>query len=224
MVSPAKSSSSGKRDAATQENIERAKEYIIKAIYSKNNDVITKIITGGFPVDEPLVDHSKQSMLMFCCKLKDTESHVDTLKVILASNPKINLQDSNGRTALHFACRAGRHDLIKELVKVKGIDVNRRTCGGETPLMSAAQSGNIFTVGECLNNNFNPFLENSLRMTARDYAQYFPKVYGHSLVSVFDTAIEQWKTQIPEAQLKRMITNPNKYFDSYCPANKDNLQ
>ena len=113
-----------------------------------------------------------------------------------------------GRTALHFACRAGRADFVKLLVEVKGVDVNRRTLGGETPLMSAAQSGNIFTVGECLNNNFNPFLENSLHMTARDYAAYFPMVYGHSLVSVFDTAIEQWKSQIPEAQLKKMITNP----------------
>ena len=90
-------------------------------------------------------------------------------------------------------------------------------------MMAAAQSGNIFTVGECLNNNFNPFLENSLHMTARDYAKYFPKVYGHSLVSVFDTAIEQWKQQIPEQQLKRMITNPNRFFESYDPKNKDKL-
>ncbi len=56
-------------------------------------------------------------------------------------------------------------------------------------------------------------------MTARDYAAYFPQVYGHSLVSVFDTAIEQWKQQIPEAQLKKMITNPAKFFDSYVPGN-----
>ena len=60
-------------------------------------------------------------------------------------------------------------------------------------------------------------------MTARDYAQYFPKVYGHSLVSVFDTAIEQWKQQISEQQLKKMNSNPNKFFESYHPNNKDSL-
>lgn len=82
--------------------------------------------------------------------------------MILSCGPRINQQDTTGRTALHLACRAGRHDFVKQLVKVHHIDVNRRTCGGETPLMSAAQSGDIYTVGECLNNNFNPFFQNSL--------------------------------------------------------------
>jgi len=39
--------------------------------------------------------------------------------------------------------------------------------------MKAVQSGNIFVVGECLNNNYNPFLENSLKQTARDFAAAF---------------------------------------------------
>ena len=127
-------------------------------------------------------------MMMFCCEAKNTAPEI--LSFILGYKPKINLQDSIGRTALHLACRAGRADLVKILVKVPNIDVNRRTCGGETPLMRAAQSGNIFTVGECLNNNFNPFFQNSLHMTARDFAAYFPNVYGHSLQSVIDTAMQ----------------------------------
>ena len=97
---------------------------------------------------------------MYCCSAKHTTP--ETLAAILRCGPRINQQDTIGRTALHFACRAGRHDLVKLLVKVPHIDVNRRTQGGETPLMSAAQSGNIYTVGECLNNNFNPFFQNSL--------------------------------------------------------------
>ena len=109
---------------------------------------------------------------MAVCEMK--ESSVEVLKMVLKYQPRVNLQDSMGRTALHLACRVGRAEYVKLLVEVKVIDVNRRTVGGETPLMAAAQSGNIFTVGECLNNNFNPFLENSLHMTARDYAAYFP--------------------------------------------------
>ena len=141
---------------ASQENIDRAKEYIIKAISTKNLEILAKILDGGFPIDEPLLDHSRQTLLMACCEMK--ESSPEILKVILSYGSRVNLQDSIGRTALHFACRGGRADLVKILVEVKGIDVNRRTVGGETPLMYAAQSGNIFTVGECLNNNFNPFL------------------------------------------------------------------
>ncbi len=74
-------------------------------------------------------------MLMYCCATKNTS--VETLVTILKLGPRVNYQDTVGRTALHLACRAGRHDFVKVLVKVQGIDVNRRTCGGETPLMSA---------------------------------------------------------------------------------------
>ena len=55
--------------------------------------------------------------------------------------------------------------------------------------MAAAQSGDIYCVGECLNNNFNPFLENCLHETARDFARNFPNAQGHQLISVFDNAI-----------------------------------
>ena len=79
------------------------------------------------------------------------------------------------------------------LIAYEELDVNMRSCGGETPLMSAALSGNIFVVGECLNNNFNPFLENSLGMTASDYSRYFSNTYGQNLKSVVQTAIQQWK-------------------------------
>ena len=88
--------------------------------------------------------------------MKETTEEI--LKIVIKHKPRLNAQDKMGRTALHFACRGGRTDLVKILAPLEGIDVNRRTVGGETPLMCAAQSGNIFVVGECLNNNFNPFL------------------------------------------------------------------
>ncbi len=88
---------------------------------------------------------------------------LDVVGAILKFEPSINQADSNGRTALHLACLAGRLDVVQLLHEVEGIDVNCRTKGGETPLMKAVQSGNLYLVGECLNNNYNPFLENSLR-------------------------------------------------------------
>ena len=81
--------------------------------------------------------------------------------------------------------------------------------------MAAAQSGEIFCVGECLNNNFNPFLENSLHETARDFARNFPNVYGHKLRDVIDNAIKQWREQIPDAQLNQMITKPQTFYPEF---------
>lgn len=60
--------------------------------------------------------------------------------------------------------------------------------------MKAVQSGNIFVVGECLNNNYNPFLENSLNQTARDFAAAFNNAEeGLNIIQVIDLAIEQYK-------------------------------
>ena len=63
--------------------------------------------------------------------------------------------------------------------------------------MKAVQSGNIFVVGECLNNNYNPFLENSLNQTARDFAAAFNSPEdGLNILQVIDMAIEQYKQQL----------------------------
>ena len=60
--------------------------------------------------------------------------------------------------------------------------------------MKAVQSGNIFVVGECLNNNYNPFLENSLNQTARDLAASFKNADDSlNILQVIDLAIEQYK-------------------------------
>ena len=83
--------------------------------------------------------------------------------------------------------------------------------------MSAALSGNIFVVGECLNNNFNPFLENSLGMTASDYSKYFNNMYGQNLKSVIQTAIQQWREQISNEQIEEITSKPRIYFEDFFP-------
>ena len=82
------------------------------------------------------MDYRKQTVLMACCIIPDTTESM--LKIILQFKPRLNAPDSMGRTALHFACRGGRTEFIKVLAPLEGIDVNRRTMGGETPLMHAA--------------------------------------------------------------------------------------
>ena len=56
---------------------------------------------------------------------------------------------------------------------MEGIDVDLQTRAGVTPLMMAANNGNIYLMQECLNANMNPFLKDGLNQTAYDYVQVF---------------------------------------------------
>ena len=56
-----------------------------------------------------------------------------------------------------------------------------RTYGGVTPLMAAIQGGNIFVVGECLNNGMNPFATDRLGQSALEYAAPFQNVNGQDM-------------------------------------------
>jgi len=134
---------------------------------------------------------------------------------IIAFNPNVNAQDSNGRTVLHFACRSGNLKMVQRILKIPNVDVDIRTKGGETPLMYACQGGNIFVVGECLLHKCNPFLVNSLRQNARDQAKYFINVHNHNLVEVLERAMQQWQEQVPAGELQLLITEPDFYFDSF---------
>jgi hypothetical protein len=70
------------------------------------------------------------------------------------------------------------------------VDMEAVSCGGDTPLICAARSGNIFLVGECLNRNMNPFARNILGMNAQDQAAYFSEsAYSLVLNKVIDAAI-----------------------------------
>ena len=102
---------------------------------------------------------------MLCASIGNTEC----LSVILSLGPQINSVDKFCRSALHFACQRGDKDIFSLLVQVEGIDVDLQTVAGITPLMMAANNGNIYLMQECLNANMNPFLKDGLNQTAYDY-------------------------------------------------------
>ena len=110
------------------------------------------------------------TVLMYCAQ----ESNVECLKLLLDAVNDPNKQDIAGRTALHYACFAGRYEMVAHLAEKKEINLEARTCGGETPLMCAIQSGSKRTVVECTNNHFNPYAFNNLLTTPMDYAKKFP--------------------------------------------------
>ena len=62
------------------------------------------MIMSGYDVNEPLDDHGT-TILMFAIHTRNDQL-LDKLLDLIA-RPNLNAQDSNGRTALHFACRSG---------------------------------------------------------------------------------------------------------------------
>ena len=131
--------------------------------------------------------------------------HTQILQLCLGFAPDVNQRDACGRSALHYACAAGKLDQVQLLLQAEAIDVDAMTLGGETPLMCAARSGNIYLVGECLNQNFNPFVRNCLGETAADQAQlYKGEVYGENLTAVIGAGIKQWQQQVAAPEIERV--------------------
>ena len=85
------------------------------------------------------------------------------MQALLERGPDLARQDSTGRTALHYACRAGNHKTVRILLGMVSAEVRElRTNGGITPLMSAVQSGDIDVVNQCLTAGCNPLAEDLL--------------------------------------------------------------
>ena len=90
-------------------------------------------------------------------------------------NPDVKVEDTCGRNVLHMAVRAGQLKILGLILNDSAFEElhEKRTVGGVTPLMAAAQGGNIYAVGECLNNGMNPFAYDRLGKTAYEYSQPF---------------------------------------------------
>ena len=65
------------------------------------------------------------------------------MRQVLELGPELNKRDSIGRTAIHYACRAGKIDAFEVLVENEDVDVDAVTNAGVSPLMTAVESGNI---------------------------------------------------------------------------------
>jgi ankyrin repeat protein len=90
----------GKPDEAT---INRAKQFLYKAVAEDRLDNIKKILSAQFPI-ETEVGPGGQTLLMHCAQF----GSVECLDILMSFGANINTTDNNGRTALHYACASGR--------------------------------------------------------------------------------------------------------------------
>ena len=99
---------------------------------------VIKIVQAGFPINDPIIDCGI-TILMHVSAMCSKES----VEQILALNPDINKRDSIGRSALHYACRAGKIENVQVLMNSEDTDVDAVTNAGVSPLMTAVESGDI---------------------------------------------------------------------------------
>ena len=165
--------------------IQRAKRVIYDAINKGNTTPAISIVQHGFPIDDPIIDCQINTLMHVAAKCNKEQ-----IQKILELNPNVNARDSVGRTALHFACRAGNIDTFQVLTEIDDVDVDAVTNSGVTSLMMAIESGNISLVAECLNANLNPFIKDALDRTAMDYAATYRDVLGQDMRQLIQAAID----------------------------------
>jgi ankyrin repeat protein len=69
--------------------------------------------------------------------------NLDKVKKCMMQNVDVNAQDSNGWTALHFACQNGRTDIVGYLVREGKVDVSLNDMDGWTALHKASKEGHL---------------------------------------------------------------------------------
>eukprot|EP00353_Schmidingerella_taraikaensis_P016520 CAMPEP_0185602980 /NCGR_PEP_ID=MMETSP0436-20130131/2127_1 /TAXON_ID=626734 ORGANISM="Favella taraikaensis, Strain Fe Narragansett Bay" /NCGR_SAMPLE_ID=MMETSP0436 /ASSEMBLY_ACC=CAM_ASM_000390 /LENGTH=153 /DNA_ID=CAMNT_0028233307 /DNA_START=54 /DNA_END=515 /DNA_ORIENTATION=+ len=149
---------------------------MLQAITQGNVQMITPMVQGGYPIEEPLMEPGI-TILMHVSALCGEQA----VQQILALQPDVNTRDAIGRSALHYACRSGNADTFRALVGVEECEIDAITNAGVSPLMCAVDSGNIELVVLCLNEKLNPFLKDALDRSALDYARHFNNVQGHNM-------------------------------------------
>jgi len=76
----------------------------------------------------------------------------------------VNATNRAGITALHAASRRGNTAMVETLLKVEGIEIDKKDKHGNTPLHSACASGNLSTVTTLIKYGADYQLTNTLEM------------------------------------------------------------
>lgn len=107
--------------------------------------------------------------------------NVSIVRLLLKHGADVNAK-FDSRTALHEAAWSGEYQVLKELLKVPGIDINATDDNGDTPLHRSIWSDNRYICEELINAGANVSIRNRDGQTAAESA----KRYGfHRLFQKF---------------------------------------
>ena len=125
--------------------------------FSMSDNCQNSCCHGGTPFDQNLDELEFERGIWQAAFYGDT----DKIKSFITKGTDINIKDSSGYTATHYAARNNHIDSVKYLLS-EGACVNCTTkCGKDTPLHRAAFVGNLEIVRLLLQHNADYKLQNT---------------------------------------------------------------
>ena len=73
--------------------MQRAKGFLLKAIQKAQVATVEKILKAGYPIEEPIQSHGRQTPLMYAASLSEPE----VVTMILSYGADLSTRDSSGR-------------------------------------------------------------------------------------------------------------------------------
>ena len=135
-----------------------------------SGEILRCLIENGADVNG--VNKVKHTPLMIAA----IRGHINALTLLIKHGADVDLQDSDGYKALHFAVYGS--DISSEIFSCLigiGADVNARTNNGVTPLMIAAEEGHINAVTSLVKCGANVHLQDKDGQTALHHAMQSPQ-------------------------------------------------
>lgn len=107
-------------------------EEIVRAVNRSELETLDELVS---PLNIDAVDKEKRSVLFHAVLAKS----IDMVKLLLKSQPDLNVKDRNGWSALHYAAQGNLTDIAKLLIE-NGADLEIKDDYGNTPLSRATFS------------------------------------------------------------------------------------
>ena len=184
-----------------------------------NSEIIEYLLSLGMKVN--MVSNSGQTPLLCACCDSD---RLDNIKTLIKQGADIHQIDSHGCTALHFAARFAKSEIIEYLLSL-GMKVNVVENSGQTPLMCACYDGGCLdNIKTLIKQGADIHQIDSDGCTALHYAARFAK--SEIIEYLLSMGIQVQMTAYDEHQISLITAgshNNHNTFPVLC-RHKDNLQ